>query len=110
MIKQYTVELSELAIKQLARIDRYIAEELQNPAAAERVLERLETEMGKLSSMPERVALVDDEPWRTKKVHKYIVDNYIVYFIVDEVSNKVLITAVVLGLMDQNKQLSKMIT
>ena len=107
MKTKYAVELSELAINQLAQIKQYIIEKFNNPDAAERVADRLKAQMGKLSTIPERVVLEDEEPWHSRGVHKYIIGNYIAYFVIDEVSKQVLITAVVLGTRDQKKQLEK---
>ena len=107
MKTKYAVELSKLAINQIAQIKQYIIEKFNNPDAAERVADRLKAQMGKLSTIPERVVLVDEEPWHRRGVHKYVLGNYIAYFVIDEVSKTVLITAVVLGTRDQKKQLEK---
>ena len=107
MKTKYAVELSELAINQIAQIKQYIIEKLNNPNAAERVVDRLKAQMGKLSTIPERVVLVEMEPWRSKGVHKYVMGNYIAYFVIDDLSRKVIITAVVLSSREQKAQLNK---
>lgn len=107
MKTKYAVELSELAINQIAQLKQCIIEKFNNPNAAERVADRLKAKMGKLSTIPERVVLVEMEPWRSKGVHKYIMGNYIAYFVIDDLSKRVIITAVVLSSRDQKAQLKK---
>ena len=50
---------------------------------------------------------VEMEPWRSKGVHKYVMGNYTAYFVIDDLSRKVIITAVVLSSREQNAQLNK---
>ncbi len=41
--------------------------------------------------MPERYSLVDWEPWKSRNTHKVPVDNFVVFYIVEEEANKVTI-------------------
>ncbi len=34
--------------------------------------------------MPMRYALVEDEPWKSRNMNKALVDNYVVYYTVNE--------------------------
>jgi len=106
MSSKYTVELTALAQEQIAQIGKYIKEELQAPDAAMRTLDYLEKEISKLDAMPERVVLVDKEPWHSRGIHKYVIGRYIAYFTI--VSEKVVrVTAVSLDRRDQKKQLEQ---
>lgn len=105
----YKVELTSLAGSQLLRIGEYIRNELQAPDAAKRTIDYLEMELSKLDTMPERVVLIDMEPWRSRGVHKYVMGNYIAYFVIMQ-ENIVRVTAVCLGRQDQKKQLKDMKT
>lgn len=107
MNKKYKVELTSLAGSQLLRIGEYIRNELQAPDAAKRTINYLEMELSKLDTMPERVVLIDMEPWRSRGVHKYVMGNYIAYFVIMQ-ENIVRVTAVCLGRQDQKKQLRDM--
>ena len=109
MNKKYKVELTSLAGSQLLRIGEYIRNELQAPDAAKRTIDYLEMELSKLDTMPERVVLIDMEPWRSRGVHKYVMANYIAYFVIMQ-ENIVRVTAVCLGRHDQKKQLKDMKT
>lgn len=109
MSKKYKVEMTPLAGKQLLQIAEYICDELQAPDAAKRTIDYLEMELSKLDTMPERVVLIDMEPWRSRGVHKYVMGNYIAYFVIMQ-ENIVRVTAVCLGRQDQKKQLIDMKT
>lgn len=109
MSKKYKVEMTPLAGKQLLQIAEYIRDELQVPDAAKRTINYLEAELSKLETMPERVVLIDMEPWRSRGVHKYVIGNYIAYFVILQ-EGIVRVTAVCLGRHDQKKQLKDMKT
>lgn len=107
MSKKYEVEMTPFAGKQLLQIAGYICDELQASDAAKRTIDYLEMELSKLDTMPERVVLIDMEPWRSRGVHKYVMGNYIAYFVIMQ-ENIVRVTAVRLGRQDQKKQLRDM--
>lgn len=68
----------------------------------------MEAKISELDTMPERVELTAEEPWYNKGVHKYMVRNYIVYFIILEPEHIVRVIAVVPDRMDQKRQLEQM--
>lgn len=107
MGKKYKVELTELAQEQILQIARYVSDELHAPDTANKLVDKLETEISKLETMPQRIVLVDREPWHSRGVHKFIIDEHIAYFIIIEPKAVVRVIAVVLGRMDQIKQLEK---
>ena len=47
------------------------------------------------------ISLVEEEPWRSKGVHKMPVKNHLVYYWVDEEAKSVYVTAVIYGRRDQ---------
>lgn len=106
-MKKYKVELTRLAQEQILEIAKYITEELMSPDAANRLLDKLESEISKLDSMPERIVLVEEEPWHSRGVRKFIIENYIAYFIILDSENVVRVIAVVMSRRDQKKQLKK---
>ena len=54
-----------------------------------------------LARMPKRVALTEEEPWRSYGVHKMAVKNFLVYFWIDDKRNEVHVIAVIYGRRDQ---------
>ena len=51
--------------------------------------------------MPSRYPLVEEEPWRSKGVHKMPVKNHLVYYFVKEEAKLVYVPAVIYGRRDQ---------
>ena len=108
MDKTYNVKITSQAESQIQEIIHYIAHELKAPQAALHLLDALENSFASLAHFPHRVALMDEEPWRTKGIHRLPVKNFLIYFWIDENNTKVQITAVIYGKRDQVRQLSQM--
>lgn len=108
MNENYSVRITPQAQAHLSEITGYIANSLQAPTAALRLLDTLEKAINSLSFMPHRIALTDEEPWKTKGIHRMVVRNFLVYFWIDEQENTVHITAVIYGRRDQAQQLAQM--
>ena len=53
----------------------------KSPLSADRFIDKIEGEISKLDTNPDRIVLVEKEPWRSRGLHKYVIGNYIVYFI-----------------------------
>lgn len=107
-MEQYEVKITEPAQRQLQEIIRYIAGDLQEKQTAIRMLDTLEKEILSLSTLPNRVALTEEEPWHSAGIRKLPVKNYLVYFWVNEEQKQVQITAVVFGRRDQRNVLQNM--
>ena len=107
-VEQYAVKITEPARRQLQEIIRYIAEDLQEKRTVIRMLDTLEKEILSLSTLPNRVALTEEEPWHSAGIRKLSVKNYLVYFWVNEDQKQVQITAVVFGQRDQRNVLQNM--
>ncbi len=91
--KTYIVKITTQAEEQLQAIVKYID---------------IENSISSLSQFPQRVALTEEEPWRSTGIHKMPVKNFPVYFWIDEENSKVQVTAVIYGRRDQINQLSQM--
>ena len=107
-MEQYEVKITEPAQRQLQEIIRYIAGDLQEKRTALWMLDTLEKEILSLSTLPNRVALTEEEPWHSAGIRKLSVKNYLVYFWVNEDQKQVQITAVVFGRRDQRNVLQNM--
>ena len=108
MDKTYHVKVTSQAKEQIREIAYYISNELKAPGAALHLLNTLEDSFTSLSRFPQRVALISEEPWHTKGIHRLPVKNFLVYFWIDEDNMKVQITAVIYTKRDQLHQLSQM--
>lgn len=103
----YEVKVTRQALDQMKEITHYIAHELCAPDAAYDLLDEMENKINSLADMPERMSLVDEEPWRTQGVRKALVKNFIVYFWIDDENAKVQVVAVIYEKRDQLEQLKR---
>ncbi len=108
MDKIYNVKVTSQAEDQIQEIMHYIAYELKAPDAALHLLDALEDSFTSLAKFPQRVILVEDEPWHTNGIRRLPVKNFLVYFWIDEDNMRVQVTAVIYGKRDQLRQLSQM--
>lgn len=104
----YTIKVTSQAEEQMQEIIHYITYELKAPKAALHLLDALEDSFASLTHFPQRIALVDEEPWRSNGIHRFTIKNFLVYFWIDEDNLRVQITAVIYTKRDQLHQLSKM--
>lgn len=92
MSDSYHVIYSLEALEDIKDIYAYIAYELKVPDTAKNQVNRIRKEVRSLDLMPSRYSIVDWEPWRTMKLHKVPVDNYLVFYMVD--NNSMIVTIV----------------
>lgn len=80
----YRVDISEPAEKDLMGIVRYINSQLSAPGAALKIMEDFEKALTSLSKFPQRCPMVVDEGLAKIGYRKLIVNNYIVFFSINE--------------------------
>jgi len=81
---KYRVDISAPAENDLWDIVRYISTQLMAPSSALNMIETFEQAMSGLSEMPQRCPLVADERLSQMGYRMLLVNNYIVFFSVDE--------------------------
>ena len=89
--KEYVFELTETAESDIDYTYNYIAETLGNPNAASELADELEIQIDKICKRPETGRLVENEFLRRKDVWRFIVKNYIAYYIIDDENEKIVI-------------------
>lgn len=104
----YKVKLTDHAVSQLQETVRYISKVLQAPTVAKHWAARIKKELASLRTMPARYPLTEEEPWHTEGVHKMSVENFLVYYWIDEEKKIVWITAIVYARRDQLRVLREM--
>ena len=81
-MKQYRIEITELAEQDLENAGDYIAYELKNPTAAENTIKGIRTQINSLSSFPERNELDEDEVLAGLGVRNDYYRNYKIYYVI----------------------------
>lgn len=94
MTDGYRVGYSVDALDDLREIYAYIANELLVPETAVAQVERIRKEVRSLDFMPARYALVSWEPWHSMKMHQLPIDNFIVYYLVDDKNRAVTVVRI----------------
>lgn len=98
MNDKYNVRLLPLATKDLTDIHDYIADNLLNPTAARKQIEAFKEVMENLQSVPKIGAKVLDEELQDRDIRKYMVKNYVVFYIINESENSVVIIRILHGI------------
>ena len=107
MSEKYKLIILPEAQKDIRDIILYIASELAAPQAALGLQDAFEEEINALSSMPDRIKLVEEQPWKDAGVRKIRVKNYYIYFVVSETQKEVRILAVIYVGREQEKQMAE---
>ncbi|HIT89492.1 MAG TPA: type II toxin-antitoxin system RelE/ParE family toxin [Candidatus Merdenecus merdavium] len=102
-MKQYIVDITEEALKDMDMLYDYIAVKLKAPENATRQYDRIASAILSLNELPERYRVMDSEPQHSQELRMMPVDNYTVFYIIDEV--KVKVTNVLYSASDINARL-----
>ena len=86
---KWAVRYSAEAKEDLRSIYIYIAIELLSPHNAANQYRRISSAILKLEEMPFRFPLFKDEPWQSLGMRWFPIDNYLVFYFVDEKTHRV---------------------
>ena len=103
----FDVQISEQADNDLRGIFEYIAWELLAPENAAGQLDRLEEAISKLDHMPEKFRRYEREPWRSRGLRVFPVDNYLVFYIPDMETKIVTVIRVMYGGRNADRELKR---
>ena len=84
-MKEYRVILETTAVLDMRGILNYITDIIKQPGMAARIFPSIEEKAKSLNLMPTRHSVVRDEPYATLGVRMMPVENYIVFYVIDEV-------------------------
>ena len=101
--KRFGFVLTEAAESDIDEILAYIAEDLSNPTAASSFADELEQKIDVVCKTPKSGRPVENEFLRRNDVRRFLVGNYIAYYIIDEVAKNIVILRMVYGGRDQDK-------
>lgn len=82
-MKQYQIEITELAEQDLENAGDYIAYKLKNPTAALNTVKGIRAQIASLSDFPERNELDEDEVLARLGIRKDYYRNYKIYYIIN---------------------------
>ncbi|MGQ9558705.1 MAG: type II toxin-antitoxin system RelE/ParE family toxin [Desulfurispora sp.] len=103
--REYSLKFTPRAVEDLDDIFGYIASNLFAPAAAESLMDKIETSIRRLKDFPLSGSRVLDEPLKKRGYRKLIVDNYLVFYLVDEKERQVVIMRILYGASNYQKLL-----
>ena len=83
-MKTYKVKISNLALRDMEEIYRYISEKLTSPATAMKQYDRIAEAIESLNVFPERFQVMDIVPRLSKDVRQVIIDHYSAIYTVGE--------------------------
>ena len=101
----YEVIITEQADFDLKGIYEYIAFALMAPENAAGQLDRLEEGIMGLENFPERFRAYEKEPWRSRGLRIMPIDNYLVFYILNNEENIVTVIRIMYAGRDVDMQL-----
>lgn len=104
----YKIIITPDAEEDLVELRNYIADVLLACDTARNYIRTIRKEIGSLSELPARYKPVDDEPWHSRGVRRIIVNNFFVYYRIDEEHKRVYILNVIYARRDQLRVLEQM--
>ncbi len=102
-MENFSINITEGCNKDIKNIAEYISTVFLDDDLANKVVLELFVDIKKLSYIAPMFSLCDNEQLKTKGIRKYRVKKYIIYYVIDEVSNVVNVLRVRHTLQDENK-------
>ncbi len=95
------------AKRDLRNIYEYIAQKLLVPETAAGQVQRIMKEIRSLDELPMRFRLYEDEPWHSRGLRVFPVDNYLVFYLPDERTCMVSIVRIMYSGRDIKRQMQE---
>ena len=96
-MNKYKIQFSKDSRKDLIDIYSYIKYNSQEPAIAKKLIEKIRGETNKLKDNPTIYAVIKDEIIKKREIRKIKVNNYIVFYKVEEKNKIVEIVRIMYG-------------
>ena len=97
MSHSYSIVYSPEAMNDLRELYAYIAFTLLVLETAKKQVTRIRQEIRSLAFMPSRYSIVDWEPWKSMGMRKIPIDNFVVYYMVEDDSSTVTVIRIFYG-------------
>lgn len=98
----FNLKFTQKASEDLEQIYSYIAQKLFAEKEADRLFEKIEYSIMRLKEFPFSCSLVLDTVLKNKGYRKLIVNNYIVFYVVNEEDKLVIIIRILYGAQNYN--------
>jgi toxin ParE1/3/4 len=98
----FHLKFTAVAYDDLEQIYSYISKKLLAETATDNLLGKIENSIMRLRDFPYSGSLVSDEPLKKRGYRKLIVDNYIAFYLVNEIDKQVVVMRILYGV--QNYQ------
>ena len=102
-MKRFTVNITDEALADMEALYDYIAKVKLAPENAMGQYNRIADAILTLDEFPDRYGLFDSEPEHTMGIHRMVVDNYLVCYVID--TKVVTVTDVLYGASDVHNRL-----
>lgn len=97
---KYSLKITRNAYNDLSSIFSYISEELKNDTAALEHIDEIGKAIQRLKAYPESGSYVSHNNLPQKRYRKLLIKNYIVFYVVEDTSQTVIIMRVLYGKRD----------
>ena len=94
---QFEIVVTSDADRDMDEIFSYVSEKLQVPNAASNLIEKIYTALNALTVMPGRFSLSRDAFLAKQGFHVLPVENYLVFYVIDNLNQRVIIHRVIYG-------------
>ena len=81
---EYSINIGNLAERDMWEVVSYIQDVLFQPESAKRIYRAFKDQIYALSTMPERYAVIAEEPYASMGLRKVKVENYLIFYTVHE--------------------------
>lgn len=85
----YSVCIGRLAERDILEAISYVQDALFQPESAKRIYRAIKEQILSLSTMPDRYAVIAEEPYAAMGIRRVRVENYLIFYTVNEKSKTV---------------------
>lgn len=105
-MSEYEIIITEDAAEDLWELRNYIADVLLSPNTALEYVCTIREEIARLACFPARFQPLDDEPWHSRGVRRFLAKNFFVYYWINEETRRVYVMNVIYARRDQLQALA----
>ena len=100
MTSDYTFQFTEKALSDLDEITDYLVNTLGQRPAAQRLIDKTDQEIHMICRYPESGTPVVNEYIRRTDIRQLVIEKYLLYYIADKESQKIIVLRIVYGQRD----------